>query len=170
MNGVSQPNKNMENLNIVLVHPEIPPNTGNIARLCGATNSYLHLVHPLGFKTDDRHLKRAGLDYWDKVKIFHHSSIEEFINSVPEERLLLFSARARFVYTSIRFEPGQYLLFGSETKGLPEHILTLYKSRCFYIPIWGGVRSLNLSTAVGIVAYEAYRQIGFGDHWRECIL
>ncbi|OCC15355.1 tRNA (cytidine(34)-2'-O)-methyltransferase [Dissulfuribacter thermophilus] len=155
-----------ESINIVLVNPEIPPNTGNIARLCGATKSTLHLVHPLGFKIDDKHLRRAGLDYWDKVEIIHHESLDSFLETYDDSKFLLFSARGSRPYTESHFEPGCFLIFGSETKGLPEHLLKKYQDKTFYIPIWGRVRSLNLSTAVGIVAYEAYRNIGFGRHWR----
>ena len=159
--GTTQPS-----LNIVLVNPEIPPNTGNIARMCGATRSILHLVHPLGFSTDDRHLRRAGLDYWDKVEIIHHSDLEGFFNYSQGQELLFFSARGNALYSNAPFKDGCYLVFGSETKGLPQTILDRFKKNTYYVPIWGDVRSLNLSTAVGIVTYEAYRQLGFGPHWR----
>jgi tRNA (cytidine/uridine-2'-O-)-methyltransferase len=146
-------------LEVVLVEPEIPPNTGNVARLCAATRSTLHLVHPLGFKTDDRHLKRAGLDYWDRVKVRHHADINAFLNHAAGRRLLLFSKRASTPYTRAPFEPGAFLLFGKETRGLPSWLMERYQGCCFAIPMWGEVRSLNLSTAVGIVVYEGYRQI-----------
>ncbi len=151
-------------LNIVLVEPEIPPNTGNVARLCAATNSILHLVHPLGFSIDDKHLKRAGLDYWKHVEIVQHQSIETFLKRHGGQRLLLFSKKGKLPYTEAPFAPGAFLLFGKETLGLPEWLLKKYQESTFHIPIWGSVRSLNLSTAVGIVAYEGYRQIGFGPH------
>ncbi len=146
-------------LEVVLVEPEIPPNTGNVARLCAATRSTLHLVHPLGFKTDDRHLRRAGLDYWDRVEVRHHAGIDAFLDYAAGRSLLLFSKRARTPYSRAPFEPGAFLLFGKETRGLPSWLMERYEGRCFSIPMWGDVRSLNLSTAVGIVVYEGYRQI-----------
>ena len=151
-------------INVVLVHPEIPPNTGNIARMCGATRSVLHLVHPLGFKTDDRHLRRAGLDYWDKVEIVHHKDLHTFLDFSKGRELIFFSTRGVQPYTRAPFEDGCYLVFGSETRGLPEEILERFQVRTYHIPIWGDVRSLNLATAVGVVTFEAYRQLGFGPH------
>ena len=159
-------NASQPHLNIVLVHPEIPPNTGNVARLCGATQTTLHLVHPLGFKVDDKHLKRAGLDYWEEVEIMHHKSLDAFLAYSKGKRLLLFSARGKSPYTEAPYSDGAFLLFGSETKGLPRQLLENMKNSTYYIPIWGKVRSLNLSTSVGIVTYEAYRVLGFGAHWR----
>ncbi len=153
-------------LNVVLVHPEIPPNTGNVARMCGATQTRLHLVHPLGFKVDDRHLRRAGLDYWDQVEVIHHRSLEAFLDYSSGQRLLLFSARGERPYTEAPYSQGAFLLFGSETQGLPSQLLDNMRDSVYYIPIWGKVRSLNLATAVGIVTYEAYRSLGFGPHWR----
>ena len=153
-------------INVVLVHPEIPPNTGNIARLCGATQSTLHLVHPLGFRTDDRHLKRAGLDYWDRVRIVHHRSLDKFLEKYGGENLIFLSTRGRRPYTYAPYSNGCFLVFGSETRGLPEKIMTHFSDNLYYIPIWGDVRSLNLSTAAGIVTYEAYRRLGFGRHVR----
>jgi tRNA (cytidine/uridine-2'-O-)-methyltransferase len=147
-------------LNVVLVEPEIPPNTGNIARLCGATASTLHLVHPLGFRTDDRDLRRAGLDYWPQVTIRHHSSLKAFLSENTHGDLLFFSTRGKRVYTDAPYLPGCFLVFGKETTGLPHDLLEQNMEMCFQIPIWGNVRSLNLSTAVGVVVYEAYRQLG----------
>lgn len=144
-------------LNIVLVEPEIPPNTGNVARLCGAAELSLHLVHPLGFSVDDRHLKRAGLDYWHLVNVVHHRNVEEFLGDYGQNRLFAFSKKADIIYTEAPFSRGCFLLFGKETAGLPEMITTKYPS--FRIPMTGRVRSLNLATSVGIVAYEALRQI-----------
>lgn len=146
-------------LHVVLVHPEIPPNTGNIARLCAATRTPLHLVHPLGFRTDDRSLRRAGLDYWQHVDVHHHASLEAALGGTPLP-VLYFSARTPRPYTEAPYVPGAHLVFGSETSGLPTSILEANPQRCFRIPIWGAVRSLNLSTAVGIVLYEGYRQLG----------
>ncbi len=146
-------------LHIVLVEPEIPPNTGNIARLCAATCSVLHLVHPLGFSTDDRSLKRAGLDYWPHVEIRHHEDLDHFMDRYGREDLLLFSTRGKRIYTEAPYRENSFLLFGKETRGLPDDLLRRYWQRSFFVPIWGNVRSLNLSTAVGIVAFEALRQL-----------
>ncbi len=151
-------------LNVVLVEPEIPPNTGNIARLCAATQSRLHLVRPLGFRTDDKSLKRAGLDYWHHVEVIYHESLDGFLKSVPENRLILFSKKAKAPYVKAPFRHGSYLLFGKETLGLPDWLIQRFDSSCFRIPMWGITRSLNLSTAAGIVVYEAYRQLTNGFH------
>jgi len=145
-------------LHVVLYRPEIPANTGNIARLCGAARMRLHLIHPLGFKVDDKHLKRAGLDYWQEVDVRQHGDFKAFLAEVGKrENIIAFSRHALTVYTEARVKHGDYLLFGQETKGLPEHIMETYP--CFSIPIWGRVRSLNLSTTVGIVAYHYLHQI-----------
>jgi tRNA (cytidine/uridine-2'-O-)-methyltransferase len=151
------PKKNLRVLNIVLVEPEIPPNTGNIARICAAAGLRLHLVHPLGFKTDDRHLKRAGLDYWGLVDITHYQSIREFLGLHRKMTMLAFSTKGQHPYTAAPFAKGCYLLFGSETSGLPTWLLHMLPT--YHIPMTGQVRSLNLATSVGIVAYEALRQI-----------
>ena len=159
--------------NIVLVEPEIPPNTGNIARLCSATNTKLHLVHPLGFKITDRDLKRAGLDYWHLLDIKEYenwnvfarrlslvardSSLESQVTS-HESRFWFISTRGEKNIWDIEFNPGDFLIFGSETKGLSENILNQNKDKIVSIPMNGLTRSLNLSTAVGIVLYEALRQ------------
>lgn len=146
-------------LNIVLYQPEIPANTGNIARLCGAAEIRLHLIHPLGFKVDDRHLKRAGLDYWHEIDVRQHASIEEFLDSEGglASRLISFSSHAELDYTKASIKRGYYLLFGKESVGLPSSIKE--KFPCYQIPIWGNVRSLNLSTAVGIVTYHYLHQM-----------
>src|SRR5438105_1551399 len=147
-------------LHIALYEPEIPPNTGNIARLCAATGTALHLIGRLGFRLDDRSLRRAGLDYWSAVQIHRHSTMEEFEASITPARLFLFSARATERYTSVRYERNDVLLFGSESKGLPETVLARHAGRILTIPMPGAaVRSLNLATAVGIVLYEALRQV-----------
>jgi len=147
-------------LNIALYQPEIPANTGNIARLCGAAGLRLHLIHPLGFKTDDRHLKRAGLDYWHEIDIRHHESIDAFLNSEEGlgSRLITFSSHAETDYTKANVKQGYCLLFGKETVGLPSDIKERFP--CYKIPIWRNVRSLNLSTAVGIVVYHYLHQMG----------
>lgn len=148
-------------LNVVLYQPEIPANTGNIARLCAATQIRLHLVHPLGFRVDDKHLKRAGLDYWHEVDIRHHESFEAFLErrrEMGQTNLIAFSKHASQDYPRAEVGFGDYLLFGQETLGLPLDIRDSYP--CYRIPIWGGVRSLNLSTSVGIVVYHFLYQLG----------
>ncbi len=147
-------------LHIVLVEPEIPPNTGSIARLCGATDTVLDLVHPLGFQVDDKHLKRAGLDYWPQVRINHWENFETFLSGQDERRLFFLTTKTTRSNTEARFAPGDMLIFGKETKGLPEDILTLYSDRCLTIPMSNPhIRSLNLAMSAGIVLYEALRQI-----------
>ncbi len=146
-------------LHVVLYQPEIPANTGNIARLCGAAELCLHLVHPLGFSVDDKHLKRAGLDYWHEVDVRHHEDFEGFLEDRNDKgNLLLFSRHASRPYTLAGPRHGDYLMFGRETLGLPSHIREAYP--CYAVPIWGRVRSLNLSTTVGIVAYHYLHQMG----------
>jgi tRNA (cytidine/uridine-2'-O-)-methyltransferase len=145
--------------NVVLYQPEIPSNTGNIARLCGAAEIRLHLIHPLGFKVDNKHLKRAGLDYWHEVDVLHHASFEAFLEHVDEKNQVIgFSRHASDLYVEARVRIGDYLLFGQETKGLPSRIREKYP--CYAVPIWGRVRSLNLSTTVGIVTYHYLHQTG----------
>jgi len=144
---------------IVLVEPEIPPNTGSIARLCGATNTVLHLIHPLGFSTDDKHLKRAGLDYWKFVDIRYWDSLDDFLAAQDENRLYFLTTKTKRSYTAAVFQPGDFLIFGKETKGLPEDLLELYSDRCFTLPMPNtNIRSLNLAMTAGIVLYEAMRQ------------
>jgi tRNA (cytidine/uridine-2'-O-)-methyltransferase len=150
---------NLTPLNIVLVEPEIPPNTGSIARLCGATNSHLHLVHPLGFSTDNKHLKRAGLDYWEQVQITHWDDFESFLQAQREKDLFFFTTKTKTPYTEAAFTPGAFLIFGKETKGLPVETLQLYEDRCYTLPMANSkIRSLNLAMTAGIVLYEAIRQ------------
>jgi len=160
MNGIKHKIITDAAFNIVLYQPEIHANTGNIARLCGAAEITLHLIHPLGFKLDDRHLKRAGLDYWPEIDIRHHECIEAFLSSEEglPSRLITFSSHADLDYTKASVRRGYYLLFGKESIGLPSFIKE--KFPCYKIPIWGKVRSLNLSTSVGIVAYHYLHQIG----------
>jgi tRNA (cytidine/uridine-2'-O-)-methyltransferase len=148
-------------LNIVLIRPEIPQNTGSIARLTAATKVRLHLVGPLGFSLEDRHLKRAGLDYWPLVDLRTYERAQDFFAAHRGAPFKLFSARVTQSYTWARFEAGDFLLFGSETKGLGHAILDRGIGPAYRIPIFEpGVRSLNLSNAVSIVAYEALRQLG----------
>jgi len=150
-------------LHVALVEPEIPPNTGNIARLCGATFTPLHLVGKLGFRTDEQAVRRAGLDYWGEVEIHYHLSIEALYRALPACRFLYFTTKAERAYTDFQYFPGDCLVFGRETRGLPEDLLRVNWERCLTIPMLNRrVRSLNLATSVGIVLYEALRQLGNG--------
>ena len=154
----------MSNFNIVLVEPEIPPNTGSIARLCGATNSTLHLVHPLGFSTSDKYLKRAGLDYWQHVQVVHWQNLEHFLKSCEEKALKFFTTKTTRPYTSAVYKPGDYLIFGKETKGLSTEVRFHYEELCFTLPMNNkNIRSLNLAMTAGIVLYEALRQQSIED-------
>lgn len=148
-------------LNVVLVRPEIPPNTGNVGRLCVATGTRLHLVAPLGFELSDTQLKRAGLDYWQFLDLQPHPDLEAFFHHLPENApLVFFSKKAERSLYEQRFETGSYLIFGNESSGLPEDLLQRHPAKCCRIPMADErVRSLNLSTAVGICLYEAIRQI-----------
>jgi len=146
---------------IVLVEPEIPANTGNISRTCAATGTYLHLVHPLGFKTDDKTLKRAGLDYWHSVKLEYHDSFEDVKTKYAGSRFFFATTKATDRYTDIAFQDGDFLVFGKETKGLPESILEAHRDSLMRMPMTSAVRSLNLSNSAAIVLYEALRQTGF---------
>jgi tRNA (cytidine/uridine-2'-O-)-methyltransferase len=143
--------------NVVLVEPEIPPNTGNVGRLCLATRSTLHLVGPLGFSLDDRHLKRAGLDYWDEVDVEEWSSLDELQQANASARFFYLTTKAKLPYFEVTFRPRDFLVFGRETKGLPERVLDENRESCITIPMHG-TRSLNLATAVAIVLFEAMRQ------------
>jgi tRNA (cytidine/uridine-2'-O-)-methyltransferase len=146
---------------IILIEPEIPPNTGNIARLCGATGTILHLVGKLGFSIDDRQLKRAGLDYWDAVDVRVWPELAALQAAFPDARCWYTSKKARKSHIQADFQPGDFLVFGKETLGLPDELLARYSDRSIRIPIFSPiVRSLNLSTAAGIVLYEALRQTG----------
>jgi tRNA (cytidine/uridine-2'-O-)-methyltransferase len=146
---------------IVFVEPEIPPNTGTTARLCAATNTSFHLVGPLGFSLEDRYLKRAGLDYWPHVDVRYYPHWADFLVRRPSGRLLAFSAKATRSYTQVRYAADDLLIFGSETRGLPDHIRTALADSLYTIPMQGThVRSLNLANAAAIVLYEALRQLG----------
>jgi tRNA (cytidine/uridine-2'-O-)-methyltransferase len=148
-------------MHVVLYQPEIPPNTGSVARLCAATLTPLHLIEPLGFKIDDKHLKRAGLDYWEFVDLHVHKSWDEFLGQHVGINLRYFSKRASKSYTATQYHGDDYLVFGPETRGLPPELLAANEEFCFRIPMLGsGVRSLNLSNAVSIVLYEGLRQLG----------
>jgi len=148
-------------LHIVLVEPEIPQNTGNISRTCAATGSVLHLVGPLGFTIDDRKLKRAGLDYWHLLDIRHYDSLEVFLEQNAGARMHFLSTKAARGYAEAEYRDGDYLVFGKETRGLPEALLHAHYEDSVRIPMIADARSLNLSNAVAIVCYEALRQLGF---------
>lgn len=148
-------------LHIVLVEPEIPQNTGNIARSCAATGAILHLVKPLGFSVDDRHLKRAGLDYWHLVEIHYHDSVDEIFEKYPNGDFYFATTKAIHRYCDVKFKQDSFIFFGKETAGLPESLLRKHYDRCIRIPMKEGARSLNLSNSVAIVLYEALRQLDF---------
>ena len=148
-------------MNIVLLEPEMPANTGNIGRTCVATNSRLHLIEPLGFKLNEKMLKRAGLDYWDKLDVTVYSDYQDFLDKNPGAKIYMATTKAHKVYTEPEYEPDCYIMFGKESAGIPEEILLDNQGNCVRIPMWGDIRSLNLSNSVSIVLYEALRQNGF---------
>ncbi|HVS46285.1 MAG TPA: tRNA (cytidine(34)-2'-O)-methyltransferase [Verrucomicrobiae bacterium] len=151
-------------LHVALVEPEIPPNAGNVARLCAATGCALHLIEPLGFAIEDRELKRAGLDYWHLLAVVIHPSLDEFLETTKARRRWFFTTRASAVYADAPFERGDVLIFGKETKGLPAEVVARYADSCLRIPMRDdSVRSINLSTAVGVATYAALARIGFPD-------
>ena len=143
---------------IVLVNPQIPPNTGNIGRLCVNTSSSLHLIKPLGFSIDDKAVKRAGLDYWKKLNPVIWESLEEFLEEHSNKRLHLATTKAKRTHFEATFQKGDFILFGSETSGLPEYLLKRYEESCIKVPMCKDGRSLNLAVSVGVVLYEAIRQ------------
>lgn len=148
-------------MNVVLYEPEMPANTGNIGRTCVATNTRLHLIEPLGFKLSEKHLVRAGLDYWDKLDVTVYSDYADFLKQNPNAVLYMATTKAEKIYTEVSYDPDCYLMFGPESRGIPEEILVENRERCVRIPMWGEIRSLNLSNSVGILLYEALRQNGF---------
>lgn len=147
-------------MHVALIEPQIPPNTGNIARLCAATDVPLHLIGPLGFQLDDPAMRRAGLDYWDAVDLWVHPGWGAFRTAIARPRCLYFSSHGARSFWDAPFAPGCCLVFGNETTGMPERIREKYAERIYRIPMAAAVRSLNLATAVGIVLYEAIRQVG----------
>jgi len=154
-------------INIVMVEPEIPQNTGNIARTCAATGAKLHLVKPLGFEINDKYLKRAGLDYWDKLEIEEHDNLNKFLEKYENklDKMFLVSTKSKHTYSQIEYTEYDevFFLFGKETKGLPEELLKRYIDKAIRIPMKEGLRSLNLSNSVAIIVYEALRQENFGN-------
>ncbi len=156
----------MKRLNIVLVEPQIPQNTGNISRTCAVTGAALHLVKPYGFEISDRQLKRAGLDYWDKLEVYEYENLDEFFNRTSGE-YFFFTTKAKNVYTEIDYPDNAYIIFGREDKGLPEDLLYKNKESCVRIPMRKDLRSLNLSNSVAVAVYEILRQWDFPDLTRE---
>ena len=148
-------------LNIALIEPEIPQNIGNIARTCAATGARLHLVGPMGFTITDKQVKRAGLDYWDKLDITYYNSQEEFFEQNAGAEFFYFSTKAEIAHSDMQYPNGAFLVFGKETKGLPEELLVQHPARCLRFPMRQGLRSLNLSNSVAIGVYEALRQWDF---------
>ena len=148
-------------MNIVLYEPEMPANTGNIGRTCVATNTRLHLIEPLGFKLSEKHLVRAGLDYWDKLDIIYYNSQAEFFEQNAGAEFFYFSTKAEIAHSDMQYPNGAFLVFGKETKGLPEELLRANHDRCVRLPMRGMIRSLNLSNAVAVGTYEVLRQWGY---------
>ncbi len=153
----------MSRINIVLCEPEIPQNTGNIARTCAATGASLHLIRPLGFEIDNAKLKRAGLDYWDKLDITFYDGLDDFYSKHPEVKVYYFSTKAKHKYSDVAYPDDAWIMFGKETKGLPEELLYANPETCVRIPMRDGLRSLNLSNSVAIAVYEILRQRDFED-------
>ena len=152
-------------LNIVLYEPEIPANTGNIGRTCVATGTRLHLIEPLGFKLNEKSLKRAGMDYWNDLDVTTYIDYQDFLEKNPGAKIYMATTKAHKVYTDVEYEPDCYIMFGKESAGIPEEILAHNRDRCVRIPMIGETRSLNLSNSVAVVLYEALRQNHF-DHMK----
>ena len=148
-------------LNIVLYEPEIPANTGNIGRTCVATGTRLHLIEPLGFKLNEKALKRAGMDYWNNLDVTTYIDYQDFLEKNPGAKIYMATTNAHKVYTDVEYEPDCYIMFGKESAGIPEEILVEHEEDCMRIPMNGDIRSLNLGNSVAIVLYEALRQNGF---------
>jgi tRNA (cytidine/uridine-2'-O-)-methyltransferase len=153
----------MAKLNIVLHQPEIPANTGNIGRTCVATGTRLHLIEPLGFRLNEKEIKRAGMDYWDDLEVIRYVNYEEFLEKNPGAKIYYATTKAKHTYTEVNYESDCYIMFGKESAGIPEEILVDNPDTCIRIPMLDSIRSLNLSNSVAIVLYEALRQNNF-DH------
>lgn len=153
----------LRNINIVLVSPQIPQNTGNISRTCAVTGARLHMIRPFGFEITDKNLKRAGLDYWDKLDITYYDSMEEFFRLTDGGEYFFFTTKGRRIYSDTEYPDGCYIIFGREDRGLPEELLKDNSERCMRIPMRENLRSLNLSNSVAIAAYEILRQWGFPE-------
>ena len=154
-------------LNIVLFEPEIPQNTGNIGRTCVATNTRLHLIEPLGFRLDEKSLRRAGMDYWKDLDVTTYVDFDDFMSKNPDAKIYMATTKAPNVYSEVNFEPDCYIMFGKESAGIPEEILVHHKEDSIRIPMVGDIRSLNLSNSVAIVLYEALRQNNFTGMTKE---
>ena len=154
-------------INIVLYEPEIPQNTGNIGRTCVATNTRLHLIEPLGFRLDEKSLRRAGMDYWKDLDVTTYIDFEDFMSKNPGAKIYMATTKAPNVYSEVNFEPDCYIMFGKESAGIPEEILVHHKEDSIRIPMVGDIRSLNLSNSVAIVLYEALRQNNFTGMTKE---
>lgn len=148
-------------MNIVLYEPEMPANTGNIGRTCVATHTRLHLIEPLGFRLGDKEIKRAGLDYWPHLDVTVYSDFQDFLEKNPGAKIYMATTKAPNVYSDVEYEPDCFIMFGPESRGIPEEILVEHQETCVRIPMWGETRSLNLSNSVSIILYEALRQHGF---------
>lgn len=153
----------MAKLNIVLYQPEIPANTGNIGRTCVATGTRLHLIEPLGFRLNEKEIKRAGMDYWDDLEVIRYVNYEEFLEKNPGAKIYYATTKAKHTYTEVNYESDCYIMFGKESAGIPEEILVDNPDTCIRIPMLDSIRSLNLSNSVAVVLYEALRQNNF-DH------
>ena len=151
----------MSKINIVLLEPEIPANTGNIGRTCAATGSRLHLIEPLGFRLNEKALKRAGMDYWKDLDVTTYINYEDFLEKNPGAKIYMATTKGQHVYSDVKFEPDCYIMFGKESAGIPEEILLEHPNEAIRIPMMGETRSLNLANSVSIVLYEALRQNGF---------
>ena len=154
-------------MNIILHQPEIPANTGNIGRTCVATGTSLHLIEPLGFRLTEKEIKRAGMDYWEKLDVTRYMNFQEFQELHPDVRIFMATTKAKRSYTEVSFGPDDYIMFGKESAGIPEEILVDYEETCIRIPMLPEIRSLNLSNSVAIVLYEALRQHNFTHLKRE---
>lgn len=164
-------------MNIILHQPEIPANTGNIGRTCVATGTSLHLIEPLGFRLDEKSIKRAGMDYWQHLDLHTYVNFEEFKEKHPDAKIWMATTKAKHVYSDVKFGPDDFIMFGKESAGIPEEILVNYEETCIRIPMLEQIRSLNLSNSAAIVLYEALRQQNFASmqlegelhrlHWKE---
>lgn len=150
-------------MNIVLFQPEIPANTGNIGRTCVATDTKLHLIEPLGFRLNEKEIKRAGMDYWEHLDVTRYVNFEEFLEKNPNAKIWMATTKAKHVYTDVSYGPDDFIMFGKESAGIPEEILVEHEETCIRIPMLEKIRSLNLSNSVAIVLYEALRQNQFSD-------
>ena len=148
-------------MNIVLLEPEIPQNTGNISRTCAITHSVLHLIEPLGFSVDDKYLKRSGLDYWQYLDVRYYKNFSDFAEKNKNAKFFMATTKAKSIYTEVEYGPDDYIIFGKESAGIPEEILLEYEETCIRIPMYDDLRSLNLSNSVAVILYEALRQQGF---------